>query len=97
MRPTSLCITTKSPEKPAANEAFIQYLWPLRVIFLKNSGMAKADEPQEREKAKEGLKNAVVGFFLIFILVVVMRIITLQLVTWVNSNRNGMTEIKVNY
>ena len=57
--------------------------------------LAKADEPQEREKAKMALKNAIVGFFLIFILIVVMRIMVPQLVNWVNANRNGLTEIKV--
>lgn len=57
--------------------------------------LAKADEPQEREKAKMALKNAIIGFFLIFILIVVMRIMVPQLVNWVNANRNGLTEIKV--
>ena len=31
---------------------------------------AKAEEPQEREKAKNSLKNAVIGFVLIFVAVV---------------------------
>ena len=57
--------------------------------------LAKADEPQEREKAKMALKNAIIGFFLIFILIVVMRLMVPTLVTWVNNNRNGLTEIKV--
>ncbi len=57
--------------------------------------LAKADEPQEREKAKMALKNAIIGFFLIFILIVVMRLMVPQLVGWVNSNRNGLTEINV--
>ena len=30
---------------------------------------AKAEEPQDREKAKGALKNAVVGFVLIFVLI----------------------------
>ena len=57
--------------------------------------LAKADEPQEREKAKMALKNAIIGFFLIFILIVVMRLMVPTLVTWVNNNRNGLTEIQV--
>ena len=57
--------------------------------------LAKSDEPQEREKAKMALKNAIIGFFLIFILIVVMRLMVPQLVTWVNNNRNGMTELQV--
>ena len=57
--------------------------------------LAKADEPQEREKAKMALKNAILGFFLIFILIVVMRLMVPTLVDWVNSNSNGMGEIQV--
>jgi len=36
--------------------------------------LAKAEEPQDREKAKQGLKNAIIGFVLIFVLVVVLRL-----------------------
>ncbi len=57
--------------------------------------LAKADEPQEREKAKMALKNAIIGFFLIFILIVVMRLMVPTLVDWVNSNSNGMGDIQV--
>ena len=57
--------------------------------------LAKADEPQEREKAKMALKNAIIGFFLIFILIVVMRLMVPTLVQWVNSNANGSTQIQV--
>ena len=53
--------------------------------------LAKADEPQEREKAKMALKNAIIGFFLIFILIVVMRLMVPTLVTWVeNSTKTTM-------
>lgn len=58
--------------------------------------LAKADEPQEREKAKMALKNAIIGFFLIFILIVVMRMMVPQLVTWVSSNSNGLA-VNVSY
>jgi len=34
---------------------------------------AKAEEPQEREKAKSHLKNAIIGFVLIFVLMVVLK------------------------
>ena len=34
---------------------------------------AKAEEPQEREKAKAHLKNAIIGFVLIFVLMVVLK------------------------
>lgn len=57
--------------------------------------LAKADEPQEREKAKMALKNAIIGFFLIFILIVVMRLMVPTLVNWVNSNAGGASQIQV--
>ena len=48
--------------------------------------LAKAEEPQEREKAKMALKNAIIGFFLIFILIVVLRVLTPQLARWVDQS-----------
>ena len=51
--------------------------------------LAKAEEPQEREKAKMALKNAIIGCFLIFVLIVVMRIMLPQLIGWVNANKGG--------
>ena len=35
---------------------------------------AKAEEPQDREKAKHALKNAIIGFVLIFVLLVALKI-----------------------
>ncbi len=35
---------------------------------------ARAEEPQEHEKAKNSLKNAIIGFLLIFVLVVALNI-----------------------
>lgn len=35
---------------------------------------ARADEPQEHEKAKQGLKNAIIGFVLIFILLIMLKV-----------------------
>ncbi len=35
---------------------------------------ARADDPQEHEKAKNGLKNAIIGFVLIFVLLVALQI-----------------------
>ncbi|MBQ0124804.1 MAG: hypothetical protein KBS59_00585 [Clostridiales bacterium] len=34
---------------------------------------AKADDPQEHEKAKNGLKNAIIGFVLIFVLLIALN------------------------
>ena len=35
---------------------------------------AKADDPQEHEKAKNGLKNAIIGFVLIFVLLIMLQV-----------------------
>lgn len=47
--------------------------------------LAKAEEPQEREKAKGALKNAVVGYLLIFVLIVVLKVSLQPMVDWVNN------------
>ena len=46
---------------------------------------AKCEEPQEREKAKGNLKNAIIGFVLIFVLMVALILLTPALKNWVNS------------
>ena len=56
---------------------------------------AKAEEPQDREKAKGALKNAVVGFVLIFVLILALNILMPQMVDWVNQN-DGQTENLIN-
>ena len=43
---------------------------------------AKADDPQEHEKAKKGLVNAIVGFVLIFVLLIMLKIGTSVLTEW---------------
>ena len=43
---------------------------------------AKADDPQEHEKAKKGLINAIVGFVLIFVLLIMLNIGTSVLTNW---------------
>ena len=50
---------------------------------------AKAEEPQDREKAKGALKNAIIGFLLIFILLVVLKGMMPQMIKWVNANYKG--------
>lgn len=50
---------------------------------------ARAEEPQDREKAKGALKNALIGFLLIFILLVVLKGLMPQMIKWVNSNYKG--------
>ncbi len=48
--------------------------------------LAKADEPQEKEKAKSSLRNAVIGYLLIFILIVVLRLSMKPMISWVNES-----------
>lgn len=50
---------------------------------------AKAEEPQDREKAKTHLKNAIIGFVLIFVLLLVLNRSIGPLTTWVTQNSNG--------
>ncbi len=35
---------------------------------------AQADDPQEHEKAKKGLKNSIIGFVLIFVLLIALQV-----------------------
>ena len=53
---------------------------------------AKAEEPQDREKAKGALKNAVIGFVLIFVLILALNLLMPEMVKWVNK-QNGSTVI----
>lgn len=48
--------------------------------------LAKADEPQEREKAKTALKNALIGFVLIFVLIVALKLGMTAMRTWMGAN-----------
>lgn len=47
---------------------------------------AKAEEPQDREKAKSHLKNAIIGFVLIFVLMLALKLLMPALIEWVNQN-----------
>ena len=47
---------------------------------------AKAEEPQDREKAKSHLKNAVIGFVIIFVLILALNILMDSMTDWVNAN-----------
>lgn len=53
-------------------------------IFL-GVKLAKADEQNSREKAKKDLIGAIVGFLIIFILIVGLKIAMPILETWVKS------------
>lgn len=52
---------------------------------LLGAKIAKADEPQEREKAKGALKNALIGFVLIFVLLVALNIGTTAMMNWYDA------------
>lgn len=52
---------------------------------------AKAEEPQDREKAKHSLKNAIIGFVLIFVLLVGLRIGLPAMTNWYESTTASST------
>ena len=47
---------------------------------------AKAEEPQDREKAKGHLKSAIIGFVLIFVLMLALKLSMPILQNWVSNN-----------
>lgn len=49
---------------------------------------AKAEEPQDREKAKGHLKSAIIGFVLIFVLMLALKLSMPILQDWVANNSN---------
>ena len=50
---------------------------------------ATAEEPQEREKRKQALKTAIIGFVLIFVLIVALRLSITPLTNWMQSTIQG--------
>ena len=54
---------------------------------------AKAEEPQEREKAKAHLKNAIIGFVLIFVLIVALKLGMKAMTDWLVSQKVNVTDI----
>ena len=46
---------------------------------------AKAEEQQDREKAKGALKNAIIGFVLIFVLLLALNLLMPQMKGWVDE------------
>lgn len=53
-------------------------------IFL-GVKLAAASEPQDREKAKSALKNAIIGYLLIFVLILILRAVTPALTNWIGA------------
>ena len=54
---------------------------------------AKAEEPQDREKAKGALKNAIIGFVLIFVLLLALRLLLPSLLQWVTDQSKNAVNI----
>ena len=52
---------------------------------------AKAEEPQDREKAKGHLKSAIIGFVLIFVLMLALKLTMPILQDWVATNTTTTT------
>lgn len=46
---------------------------------------ARAEEPQDREKAKQHLTGAIIGFVLIFVLIVVLNLMLPYLTNWMSK------------
>lgn len=65
--------------------AIVGALGSLYCVFL-GLKFAKAEEPQDREKAKSHLKNAIIGFVLIFVLILAMNVAMKPLTDWVTAN-----------
>lgn len=53
--------------------------------ILLGAKLAKAEEPQDREKAKNALKNAIIGFVLIFVLMMALMLGLPAMVQWLNT------------
>ena len=67
----------------------------LGVIYciILGAKLAKAEEPQDREKAKSSLKNAIIGFVLIFVLIAALNLMLDPLTEWMN--KSGGTNIEL--
>ncbi|MBO4863683.1 MAG: hypothetical protein J5517_04920 [Eubacterium sp.] len=57
-------------------------------IFL-GVKFATAEEPQEKEKRKQALKTAIIGFFLIFVLMVALKLSIKPLTDWYAASTAG--------
>lgn len=65
--------------------AIVGALGSIYCIIL-GAKLAKAEEPQEREKAKNSLKNALIGFIMIFVLIVALKLGMGVMTTWMEAN-----------
>ncbi len=60
--------------------------------ILLGAKLAKAEEPQDREKAKSALKNAIIGFLLIFVLLVALKVAFPILSNWYSTYGSTSTK-----
>lgn len=65
--------------------ALVGALGAIYCIIL-GAKLAKAEEPQDREKAKNSLKNAIIGFVLIFVLIVALKVGLPAMSAWMQAN-----------
>lgn len=65
--------------------AFVGAVGAIYCVFL-GIKFAKAEEPQDKEKAKDHLKNAIIGFVLIFVLILGLRLLMPVMTKWVSAN-----------
>lgn len=72
--------------------ALVGALGAIYCVFL-GVKLAKAEEPQDREKAKQALKNAIIGFLLIFILVVALKLGIGPLSEWISDATKDAVEV----
>ena len=64
--------------------AIVVALGAIYGVFL-GIKLAKAEEPQDKQKAKGQLKSAIIGFLLIFVILVVLKVAAQPMLAWVNS------------
>lgn len=69
----------------------------LGVIYciILGAKLAKAEEPQDREEAKGALKNAIIGFVLIFVLIAALNLMLPALTSWMNTSAD--TDISIDF
>ena len=68
------------------NKAFNRTIDDMGSFVFLGVKYSRAEEPQEREKAKSHLKAAIIGFVLVFVLIVALRIATPLMTDWMNNN-----------
>ncbi len=57
---------------------------------------ARAEEPQDREKAKAHLKSAIIGFVLIFVLIVVLNLLLPVMTKWASQYQTTLQTVTNN-